>query len=97
MSALRGCRGGWLLSGQRGADQRRQHAQAIEVRISVRHQPGHLFVDVADNGVGGATLAFGSGLRGLVDRIEGLGGRRRVFSAPGRGTTVQAEVPSGAR
>jgi signal transduction histidine kinase len=74
-----------------------KHAHATEVHISVRRQPGRLSVEVIDNGVGGATLASGSGLRGLVDRIEGLGGRLRVFSAPGRGTTVQAELPSGAR
>ena len=73
-----------------------KHAQATEVRISVRRQPGRLVVEVADDGVGGATLASGSGLRGLVDRIEGLGGRLLVLSPPARGTTVQAELPTGA-
>jgi signal transduction histidine kinase len=73
-----------------------KHAHATEVRISVRCPPGRLLVKVADDGVGGATLGSGSGLRGLVDRIEGLGGRLRVFRAPGRGTTVGAEIPSGA-
>ena len=44
---------------------------------------------------GGADPAAGSGLRGLADRVEALGGRLRIISARGRGTTVRAEIPCG--
>jgi signal transduction histidine kinase len=50
---------------------------------------------VRDNGRGGADLAGGSGLVGLKDRVEALGGRLWVQSVPGGGTTVQAELPLG--
>jgi signal transduction histidine kinase len=43
--------------------------------------------------VGGASPAGGSGLRGLADRVEALGGRLEVSSAPGAGTVVRAEMP----
>jgi signal transduction histidine kinase len=48
-----------------------------------------------DDGVGGADPASGSGLRGLADRVEALGGRLRVESPPAEGTRVQAEIPVG--
>lgn len=74
-----------------------KHAHAKQVRVAVSGQNSRLSVEIVDDGVGGATLESGSGLRGLVDRIEGLGGRLLVLSPPGRGTTVRAELPSGAR
>jgi signal transduction histidine kinase len=49
--------------------------------------------EVADDGVGGAGLEAGSGLHGLADRIEALGGAFAVESPPGEGTTVRAELP----
>jgi signal transduction histidine kinase len=52
---------------------------------------------VADDGAGGASLAAGSGLQGLADRVEALGGRLRVTSPPGEGTIVRAELPCGAQ
>ena len=52
-------------------------------------------IEVADDGVGGADDAAGSGLRGLADRVEALEGRLRVVSPPGAGTTVTAELPCG--
>ncbi|WP_343984522.1 AAA family ATPase [Pseudonocardia aurantiaca] len=54
-----------------------------------------LRVCVRDDGRGGATFAGGSGLVGLKDRVEALGGRIRVQSAPGDGTAVQVELPLG--
>ena len=48
---------------------------------------------VSDDGVGGADASQGSGLRGLADRIEALGGRLRVESPPGGGTRIEAEIP----
>jgi signal transduction histidine kinase len=50
-------------------------------------------VEVADDGVGGASTAAGSGLRGLLDRVEALDGRLYVTSPPGGGTTIRAEIP----
>ncbi len=52
-----------------------------------------LTIEVADDGIGGATTASGSGLRGLADRVEALGGRFTVSSPSGRGTTLRAEIP----
>jgi signal transduction histidine kinase len=70
-----------------------KHAQASAVRIRVQRTDGRAVVDIADDGVGGADGARGSGLRGLADRVDALGGRLRVESPPGRGTVVHAEIP----
>jgi signal transduction histidine kinase len=48
---------------------------------------------VTDDGRGGAATGSGSGLRGLADRVEALGGRLRVNSPVGQGTTVTADIP----
>jgi signal transduction histidine kinase len=48
---------------------------------------------VADDGVGGADPAGGSGLRGLADRVEALGGSLEIASPEGGGTTLRAEIP----
>ena len=48
---------------------------------------------VADDGIGGADVDRGSGLRGLADRVEALGGRLQLSSSPGQGTVVRAEIP----
>ena len=50
-------------------------------------------VEVADDGIGGADTERGTGLRGLADRVEALGGRLRVWSPAGGGTRVRAEIP----
>ena len=50
-------------------------------------------VEVVDDGVGGADTERGSGLRGLADRVEALGGRLRIWSPRGGGTRVRAEIP----
>jgi len=70
-----------------------KHAGASEVRIDVRRLDRSLVVEVADDGAGGADLASGSGLRGLADRVEALGGELVVGSAPGTGTRLRAEIP----
>jgi PAS domain S-box-containing protein len=72
-----------------------KHARASEARVRVRRVDGHAFVEVTDDGVGGADETGGSGLRGLVDRIEALGGRLTVTSPAGAGTRVQAQLPAG--
>jgi signal transduction histidine kinase len=48
---------------------------------------------VADDGIGGADTEKGSGLRGLADRVEALGGKLRVWSPSGGGTRLRAEMP----
>ena len=53
----------------------------------------HLRVEVTDDGVGGAHVRAGSGLGGLVDRVETLGGRLQLISPPERGTRLVAELP----
>jgi signal transduction histidine kinase len=72
-----------------------KHSHASEVRVAASCAGGALTVEVADDGIGGAGTGGGSGLRGLADRVEALGGRFTVSSPPGRGTTLRAEIPCG--
>ena len=70
-----------------------KHAEAREAVVSVTKPHGGLVVEIVDDGIGGADTELGSGLRGLADRVEALGGRLRVWTPRGRGTRVQAEIP----
>ena len=70
-----------------------KYADASSVRIGVGRENGQAVVEVHDDGVGGADATSGSGLRGLADRVEALGGRLEVESAAGAGTTVRARIP----
>ena len=70
-----------------------KHAQAEHVEVRVRQAEGSLRVAVADDGVGGADRGGGSGLRGLCDRVEALGGLLELTSPPGVGTTLSARIP----
>ena len=70
-----------------------KHSHGSEVRVRASDQGQSLVVEVADDGIGGATTTGGTGLRGLADRVEALGGRFTVSSPPGRGTTLRAELP----
>jgi len=72
-----------------------KYAEASNVTMRVWRSNGVASIEVADDGVGGADDAVGSGLRGLADRVEALQGRLRVVSPPGAGTTVTAELPCG--
>ena len=64
------------------------------MRVEVAKRNGSLFVEVADDGTGGADIRLGSGLRGLEDRVAAVGGTFRVESPVGLGTRVLAEIPS---
>lgn len=70
-----------------------KHSQASEVRLAASFEGSTLVIEVADDGIGGADARRGSGLRGLADRVEAIGGRMRVSSPPGRGTSVRTEIP----
>jgi signal transduction histidine kinase len=70
-----------------------KHAHALSVAVDVEAVNGVLRVSVQDDGVGGADFARGSGLVGLKDRVEALGGRIAVESAPDTGTAVHVELP----
>jgi signal transduction histidine kinase len=71
-----------------------KHAQATSARVEVDRAADELVVEVVDDGVGGADSERGSGLRGLADRVEALGGRLRVWAPRGGGTRVRAEIPT---
>jgi signal transduction histidine kinase len=74
-----------------------KHAPAARATIEVAQADAGLIVTVTDDGDGGASLDAGSGLRGLADRVEALGGRFTVTSPPGEGTTLTAELPAAGR
>jgi PAS domain S-box-containing protein len=70
-----------------------KYARATTVSVRIAQNDEHLAVEVADDGVGGADPAAGTGLRGLADRVEALDGALAIESAPGEGTIVRAELP----
>ena len=70
-----------------------KHAHTRYATVHARIENDVLIIDVRDDGIGGATFDRGTGLRGLTDRVEGLGGRLSLTSPPGRGTVVHAEIP----
>ena len=69
-----------------------KHARCSHVQVGVRAEEDALTVEVRDDGVGGATPSAGSGLRGLADRVNALGGRLEIESPAGEGTTVRARL-----
>jgi signal transduction histidine kinase len=70
-----------------------KHSHADRCSIGLRHDAGTLRVWVTDDGVGGAALGKGHGLRGLDDRLHAAGGRLLVTSPDGGPTTITAELP----
>ena len=70
-----------------------KYAEASSARVRVTNGSGQAIVEVSDDGIGGADAARGSGLRGLVDRVEALDGRLEIESKPGRGTRIKAVIP----
>ncbi len=70
-----------------------KYASASRTTLEVTARDGRLVVVVADDGVGGADASRGTGLQGLADRVEALGGVLEVVSPPGGGTRVTAEIP----
>jgi signal transduction histidine kinase len=70
-----------------------KHAQASRIYLSMGTGDGSLLLSIRDDGIGGAAASRGSGLVGLADRVQALGGSIRVNSPPGEGTHITAELP----
>jgi signal transduction histidine kinase len=71
-----------------------KHARAASIQVRVTTTPGTLHLEVVDDGVGGADETAGSGLKGLRDRVEALGGTLDIESTGGHGTRIAAAVPA---
>jgi signal transduction histidine kinase len=70
-----------------------RHASATHVSLRVGEISGSLRLEIVDDGVGGAAPSSGSGLDGLVHRVEASGGRLRIDSPSGSGTRLTVELP----
>ena len=70
-----------------------KHAQASHVEMSLATRGGSLLLSIGDDGVGGADPGRGSGLAGLTDRVEALGGSIHLRSAAGAGTRITVDLP----
>jgi signal transduction histidine kinase len=70
-----------------------KHADASRVWVAVRLEGNWLVLSIRDDGIGGADTHRGSGLIGLIDRLEALGGTVRLESPPGSGTSIRVQIP----
>jgi signal transduction histidine kinase len=70
-----------------------KHSQATKARVTARRRDGRVEIVVEDDGIGGARSELGSGLRGLADRVEALGGELKVESPDGGGTRIVGAIP----
>ena len=70
-----------------------KHARASTVRVDVRAVDAAVELTISDDGVGGADPGHGSGLLGLTDRVEALGGSIEIDSPPGGGTALRVTIP----
>jgi signal transduction histidine kinase len=71
-----------------------KHAPGACVAIHLTHEDDLVVIEISDDGPGGADVRAGTGLRGLADRIDAIGGTLEVRSPAGAGTVVRAAVPS---
>jgi signal transduction histidine kinase len=71
-----------------------KHSEASRARVTLSEDDGAVRIMVADDGVGGADTSGGSGLIGLRDRVEALGGTLEIVSVAGKGTTLMARIPA---
>ena len=72
-----------------------KHAHASSAEVNLVRKGGRLIVRVRDDGIGGADPNRGTGIRGLTDRVQALGGRLRFESSPGEGTEIWLTIPCG--
>jgi glucose-6-phosphate-specific signal transduction histidine kinase len=70
-----------------------KYAEASSASVRVWRTDSGMAIEISDDGSGGASAAGGSGLRGLTDRVEAVGGSLRVSSPVGAGTVLVAELP----
>jgi signal transduction histidine kinase len=70
-----------------------KHARGSAVNVRVEADRANLHISIRDDGIGGADLAKGSGLTGLNDRVEALGGRMQITSPAGSGTSMRVTIP----
>jgi signal transduction histidine kinase len=70
-----------------------KHSHATDARVTAMVVDEVLALEITDDGIGGAGGGAGTGLLGLADRVEALGGRFTITSPPGRGTTISVEIP----
>jgi signal transduction histidine kinase len=70
-----------------------KHAHASQVNVHTKTDGATLRLEVRDDGIGGADTGKGSGLTGLMDRVEALGGRMQIASQAGNGTAISVEIP----
>jgi signal transduction histidine kinase len=70
-----------------------KHSHASEVRVHAHAEDANLYLSIQDDGVGGADLRKGSGLIGLIDRVEAFGGHLKIVSPPDRGTSLSVILP----
>ena len=72
-----------------------RHSGATRAAVSVARQNGHLTVEVTDDGIGGADTSRGTGLAGLLDRVQSVDGTLRISSPAGGPTILTVELPCG--
>ena len=70
-----------------------KHARASVVKLRVETHDAQRHVSIRDDGIGGADTAKGSGLIGLIDRVEALGGKMAISSRAGSGTSLLVKIP----
>ena len=70
-----------------------KHSHATEVIVSAYGDGANLYLSVTDNGIGGTDAGNGSGLVGLNDRVEALGGKTTITSIAGSGTSLAVTIP----
>jgi signal transduction histidine kinase len=70
-----------------------KYARATRAELTIVATDGHVSLTVADDGIGGADRARGTGLQGLADRVETLGGTLNLASPPGQGTRLTVHIP----
>ena len=71
-----------------------RYADASTIFIRVKTDANSLRVEVDDDGAGGASMKGGSGLQGLSDRVDAVGGSFSLRTEPGRGTHIEAVIPA---
>jgi signal transduction histidine kinase len=70
-----------------------KHARASVLAVCARATSANLHLEIRDDGIGGAATGKGSGLTGLIDRVEALGGKMTIQSPAGGGTSLLVNIP----